>query len=212
MPRFFLSSWCSGVQSISLGLNGVVETSPAPGEGLVECTNASFTYTFDTGYNVQLTGLLRVHILLVPNTPPAPTNGTEGAPPTPAHKLKFSYFEFTSKKVTKSLAVTAIKGNRMLYTSPSLEGSSPSGTIGHVSPPGGANVGAMSNVALDGSNASNSSGASTSPTLVNGVPEPVLVVERALMPPDPVNEFGITQCTMRVLEVCSPVHSVPFFN
>ncbi|KAG9015729.1 hypothetical protein FRB93_012293 [Tulasnella sp. JGI-2019a] len=204
LPRFFLSSWCSGVQSISLGLNGVHESCPAPGEGLVECQSASFTYTFDTGYIVTLIGLLRVHILLVPNDNSAQANNVNGSDGAP-HKLKFSYFEFTSKKVNKSLSVGAIKGTRTLYTSPSAtDGSSPTATVqGHVSPSTAAMMGQQP-IGLDGlvaGGASDSSGVSTSPTLVNGIPEPVLLVERAFMPPDPVNEFGITQCTMRVLEL-----------
>lgn len=59
---------------------------------------------------------------------------------------------------------------------------------------------------------STGTGASSSPTMVGGnntgttmvVPqEKGWVIERAVLPAEPVNAFGIPESTMRVLEVCS---------
>lgn len=202
LPRFFLSSWCSGVQSISLSLNGVQEIQTGPSEAVVECMSASFTYNFDSGYVVTLSGQLRVHVVSVPHTPLKPANPNE--PQSVENRLKFNWMEFISRKVSKSIAVASIIGTRP-YGPSSVDGSSPTTAQGHVSPSNAAATvvpsqvsGLEANIAASG--ASNSSGVSSSPTLVNGMVEPICI-SHAIMPPDPVNEFGITQCTMRVLEV-----------
>ena len=50
------------------------------------------------------------------------------------------------------------------------------------------------------------------PSASNGAPsedpnraeEPRYLIERAIIPTEPINAFGIPQATMRCLEVCSP--------
>lgn len=106
LPRFFHSSFCSGVQSIHLVLGGVKETSPAMGEGLVDCAEASWVYTFKSGYIISLKGPLRAHVVVVPNPP----NGSA----LRTHSLKFHYIEFSSNHYEKFLDVNVIIGRRTL--------------------------------------------------------------------------------------------------
>ncbi|KAG8950947.1 hypothetical protein FRC04_007011 [Tulasnella sp. 424] len=219
LPRFFFSSFCSGVTSIHLTLNAVRESCPAPGEGIVDCTNASFTYTFDSGYVVVLSGPLRAHIYLVPDMASQSTDGPSPQPHPrqgqagPSHSLKFNYIEFTSKKVSKTIDPNAVKGPRILVPSPPssevwIEAENPMGVMnGMVG--GGTPVNNLAN-----GHESTGSGASSPPTLVGGSRtassakttiggpgERGWLIERAFLPAEPVNAFGIPESTMRILEL-----------
>ena len=198
--------------SVHLTLNGIKESCPAPGEGVLDCEAASLTYTFENGYIVVLSGPLQAHILLVPNNSPTSPPQPAQSPPGPGHKLKFSCIDFSSKLVTKSIDLNAIKPGRGLWGSgapfpppmPSLDMGSPMG----MPLMNGFRTGTPGQ---DGRNSSGS-GVSSSPTMANTIssggstvgpagPDRMVILERALIPVDPVNGFGITESTMRVLEV-----------
>ncbi|KIO25000.1 hypothetical protein M407DRAFT_76275 [Tulasnella calospora MUT 4182] len=213
LPRFFFSSFVSGVTSIHITLNAVRESCPAPGEGIIECANASFTYTFDTGYVVVLSGPLRAHIYLVPNPAPQSTDGPSPQPqlgqgqPGPGHTLKFNFIEFTSKRVSKTIDPNAVKGPRMQTQGLSWsDGESPMGMVNGMM--GGDTP---INSFVNGHD-STGTGASSSPTMVgsstgatmggNQERERGWWIEKAFLPAEPVNAFGIPESTMRVLEVC----------
>ncbi|KAG8905274.1 hypothetical protein FRB99_000344 [Tulasnella sp. 403] len=225
LPRFFFSSFCSGVVSIHLTLNNVRESSPAAGEGVVDCPNASFTYTFDSGYIVVLRGPLRAHIILVPSPPEPTTPSTSPHQPPQSlrHTLKFSYFEFSSKQVSKSLDLGAIKGIRVPLPPMGDEGS-PMSVGQHGTPSGNVHNGVLGMSRTDtpmngipagpGAHDGSGSGMGGSPTMatsasqagtVGSVTGGPIVIERAYLPPDPVNGFGITESTMRVLELAESV-------
>ncbi|KDQ12686.1 hypothetical protein BOTBODRAFT_633671 [Botryobasidium botryosum FD-172 SS1] len=167
LPRFYFSSFCAGVTSIHLTLNGARESSHAPGEALIECTAATWTYTFANGYVITLMGPLRAHVVVVPQPPTL--HGPQ------LHSLKFSYVEFSSSRFTKTFNIDAIEGTR---------------SLGPISPSGSPH-------------APNTSGPQASP---NGMQpkkneEYHVLIDRAVLPPEPVNAFGIPQATMRCLEV-----------
>ncbi|KAG8950948.1 hypothetical protein FRC04_007012 [Tulasnella sp. 424] len=223
LPRFFFSSFCSGVTSIHLTLNAVRESCPAPGESIVDCTNASFTYTFDSGYVVVLSGPLRAHIYIVPNQASQSTDRPSHQPhpeqgqPGPGHSLKFNYIEFTSKKVSKTIDPNAIKGPRMLLPFPAssgvwIEAESPmsvmNGMMGGDTPVNSLVNGHESTGSGESSSPTLVSGsrtASSANTLMGGPGERGWVMERVFLPAEPVNAFGIPESTMRILELAESV-------
>ncbi|KAG8935885.1 hypothetical protein FRC02_005884 [Tulasnella sp. 418] len=210
MPRFFLSYFNSGVHSISISMNGARETLSNVGESLVECTFASFTYSFENGYVVVHTGPLRAHVLVVPVDP----QSMDALGNAPNYHLKFIFVEFSAKKVVKQIHVDCIRS----LSAPTRRPQSPqSGTI-QSSPTMMTNgIESNQNLSMTGLPMS-SPGSSSSPHNNQGAGNSVpagtildgslIVVDKVTMPLDPVNGFGIPQGTMRCLELAESVSSM----
>ncbi|KAF9518431.1 hypothetical protein BS47DRAFT_1289760, partial [Hydnum rufescens UP504] len=184
-PRFFFTSYNSGVKSITLTLDGVTEHVIAAGEGKVDCQEASWMFTFDTGYVITLRGPLHAIIHVVPAINPLPS-------PAPAHSLKFQRMVFSSNKLEKHIDLDAVIGDRK----PGL----PMNRRPHL--PNG----------INGSTAMPSPTLSAGVPYPPGDPRAEtrwIVIDNAQLPADPVNAFGIPEATMRSLEVSQQSHFPP---
>lgn len=181
---------------MTLSLDGARERVYSQGHAVVECVTAIWTYKYANGYTVTLRGPLTAHLVMVSPHPPGhiiagQTPGT-AAPP---YVLKFDDFQFDANYHDKYLSLESVGGIRRPEDS-----NAPAGGIGTpVQVPKTPKV-----------------KEATMPTMVNGIigpgggappeeekrwDEPRVIIDRATIPGEPVNAFGIPQATMRCLEV-----------
>jgi hypothetical protein len=136
---------------------------------------AAWTYKYTNGYTVTLRGPLTAHVILVPNT----ARG-QGAPTQPSqpYSLKFENLEFGANFHDKSISLESILGQR------NSESSTPKTPHTRNAPTPTAN-GITQLTSEDDKKWE----------------EPRVIIDRASIPGEPVNAFGIPQATMRCLEV-----------
>ena len=194
LPRFFLVTSQSGVKSMTLSLDGARERAVGPNQAIVQCVSAMWTYRYRNGYTVTLRGPFTAHVVVTPSATQSGASA-QSAPPAP-YMLKIDHIQFDSNLYEKHVAVDVIGGNRLDPNKPPLgrNAPTPSPTINGASVPPAA-----------------PSQPSQPPPLQAGQrdderwEEPRITYERATIPAEPVNAFGIPQATMRCLEVCLPV-------
>jgi len=172
LPRFFLVTTQSGVKSMTLTLDGARERMYLPGHSIVECVGAVWTYKYNNGYTVTLRGPLTAHIVFTSPHPPGSAQA-QGS----QFLLKFEDFQFDANYHDKYISLDSIMGLRALE-SPKTPGirNAPTPTIN----------GSTSQLQLEED---------------KKWEEPRVTIERASLPGEPVNAFGIPQATMRCLEV-----------
>ncbi|KAF9480830.1 hypothetical protein BDN70DRAFT_977372 [Pholiota conissans] len=180
LPRFFLVTTQSGVKSMSFTLDGARERSFGQGHSVVECVSAVWTYRYTNGYTVTLRGPLTVHVIIAASGP-----GGSG------QTLKFEDFQFDANTHDKLLASEAIAGTR---------------TIEVIKEPN-----AYEHFAAE-RRAAEAIANGTAPTLAEAQAaedakweEPKVFIDKAVLPGEPVNAFGIPQATMRCLELAESV-------
>lgn len=192
LPRFFLVTSQSGVKSMTLSLDGARERLVGPNQAIVQCVSAMWTYRYRNGYTVTLRGPFTAYVVMTPN---ATQNGAPAQSVTPASYMpRIDYIQFDSNLYEKHVSVDVINGNRLdANKTPLVRGApTPSPTI-------------------------NGAGVQPAPPPQPPQPplplqagqrederweEPRITFERASIPAEPVNAFGIPQATMRCLEVC----------
>lgn len=185
MPLFFEVTSSSGVVSMSISIDGARERPlmsqqfPYPSI-YVDCPESVWTYRYRTGYIVTLRGPLTAHLYPVPSVA-----GSKGP------HLKFESITFESKAHEKSLKLDSIIGIRSDAT-PASRHDTP--RIKHDA------VGGLQSASPEGEGSSSSAGRTEDGQ------EQMIVIERATIPVEPVNAFGIPQATMRCLEVCALLH------
>jgi hypothetical protein len=193
LPRFFLVTSQSGVKSMTLSLDGARERVVAPNQAIVQCVSAMWTYRYHNGYTVTLRGPFTAYVSVTPN---ATQNGAsaQSVPPSP-YTLKIDHIQFDSNLYEKHVAVDAIGGSRLDANkppqvrnvptpSPTINGAGgPPPPLSHPSQPPPPQVGQRDDERWE---------------------EHRITYERASIPTEPVNAFGIPQATMRCLEVRSP--------
>lgn len=158
---------------MTLSLDGARERMYGHGHAIVECVSAVWTYKYNNGYTVTLRGPFTAHVIVTSPSPPGST--TPGSQP---YLLKFEDLQFEAHHHDKYIALDSVIGPR----------------------------------GSDSPKTPRSRNAST-PT-ANGLTsqqqqreedkkwdEPRIIIERASIPGEPVNAFGIPQATMRCLEV-----------
>jgi len=169
---------------MTLTLDGARERLFDYGHAIVECVSAVWTYKFNNGYTVLLKGPMTVHVVIT--TAQANASGHH-----PHHQLggnyhlKFENFEFEAKSHEKFIALDSIVGPRTME-SPKM------------ARPGGGRH-SINGMPLSGSMDS----IMDQEDEERKWEEPRMVIERGLIPGEPVNAFGIPQATMRCLEVRS---------
>jgi hypothetical protein len=177
---------------MTLSLDGARERGFRPNQAIVQCVSAMWTYRYHNGYTVTLRGPFTAYVSATANA----TQGgapAQSAPPSTV-TLKIDHIQFDSNVYEKHVAVDVIGGNRLDITkTPQVRNApTPSPTI-------------------------NGAGVSPLPPQPPQPPppqtgqrdderweEPRITYERAFIPAEPVNAFGIPQATMRCLEVRSP--------
>ena len=102
IPRFFLVTAQSGVQCMSINLDGARERIGSATHGIVECVQAVWTYKYDDGWTIKLKGPMTAHILVIPNSSNQP-----GQPSTGTYTLKFDQIQFDAKNYERLLAIEA---------------------------------------------------------------------------------------------------------
>lgn len=175
LPRFFLVTTQSGVKSMTLTLDGARERMYAHGHAIVECVTAVWTYKYNNGYIVTLRGPLTAHIVITAQNPPGGASAPASGPP---YVLKFEDFQFDATWHDKYISLDAIMGSRTMESPTSLQTRNPSTPM----PNGSATP------AQQGEEDKKWE-------------EPRVIIDRAAIPGEPVNAFGIPQATMRCLEV-----------
>ena len=228
LPRFFLVTTQSGVTSMSINFDGAKEVAvPVMGHPFawtttVECPNASWTFYYNNGYIVTLRGPLSATLSIVftaPQPPPPTANGANGPVQPPAvpysMAVRIDAISFNAEKHEKAVRVEAIQGMAVHRTrTPKMMSMKPDPSIA-----GGTAASASPGAVSTGTTIANS--AESTPVMEHGHPPgnsvgsaangggDVMVIsyERATIPLEPVNAFGIPQATMRCLEVrsCSPL-------
>ncbi|KAI0260497.1 LIM-domain binding protein, partial [Gloeopeniophorella convolvens] len=193
LPRFFLVTSQSGVKSMTLSLDGARERVVGPNHAIVQCVAAMWTYRYHNGYTVTLRGPFTAHVFVISGPPQngAPAQSGPHGPFT----LKINHIQFDSNMYEKHVALDVIGGSRLDINktpqprnaptpSPTMNGTGvpqapppppPPPPPGPQPPQGG-----PSDERWD---------------------EPRITYERASIPAEPVNAFGIPQATMRCLEV-----------
>ncbi len=170
---------------MTLSLDGAREHVVGPNRAVVQCVSAMWTYRYRNGYTVTLRGPFAAHFVVTPNA---------------TQILKIDRISFDSNLYEKHVAVDVISGNRLdaNKTPQARNAPTPSPTI-------------------------NGAGVPSAPPPQPPQPplqasqrdderweEPRITYERASIPAEPVNAFGIPQATMRCLEVRLPILS--FFS
>jgi hypothetical protein len=168
---------------MTLSLDGARERMYAPGHSIVECVGAVWTYKYNNGYTVTLRGPLTAHIMVTSPHPPGSTQAAQGS----QFLLKFEDFQFDANYHDKYISLDSIMGPR------ALESPKTPRIRNELTP------------TLNGS--------TTQQQLEEDKKweEPRVTIERASLPGEPVNAFGIPQATMRCLEVsvCGHALSAP---
>lgn len=191
LPRFFLVTSQSGVKSMTLSLDGARERVVGPNHAVVQCVSAMWTYRYHNGYTVTLRGPFTAHVFVIPNTT---QNGATAQSATHSpFLLKIDHIQFDSNLYEKHVAVDVIGGNRLdANKTPQVRNApTPSPTMNGVGipppplpqppQPPPAQAGQRDEERWE---------------------EPRITYDRAFIPAEPVNAFGIPQATMRCLEVC----------
>ncbi|KAI0250858.1 LIM-domain binding protein [Lactifluus subvellereus] len=194
LPRFFLVTSQSGVKSMTLSLNGARERVVGPNHGIVQCISAMWTFRYHNGFTVTLRGPFTAHVIAIPNA-------TQNGPPVPSaphstFMLKIDHIQFDSNFHEKHVSVDQIGGSRLdanktpqvrnapTPSSPTVNGAGvPPQPLSQLPQPLPSQAGQRNEERWE---------------------EPWIAYERAFIPADPVNAFGIPQATMRCLEVCPP--------
>jgi hypothetical protein len=178
---------------MTLSLDGARERVVAPNQAIVQCVSAMWTYRYHNGYTVTLRGPFTAYVSVTPN---ATQNGAsaQSVPPS-TYTLKIDHIQFDSNLYEKHVAVDAIGGSRLDANkppqarnvptpSPTINGGGgPPPPLPHPSQPPPPQVGQRDDERWE---------------------EHRITYERASIPTEPVNAFGIPQATMRCLEVRSP--------
>jgi len=187
LPRFFLVTTQSGVKSMTLSLDSARERIYQTGHTVIECVGASWTYRYRNGYTVTLRGPLTAHVIATSKTPPGSNTGDNSD-----FMYKFDEFQFDANFHDKFIALESILGVRSIENLP---------------PPTPMMVSAPSPSAQ-------AAAAGSGPVSQNQADderkweEPRLFIDRASLPGEPVNAFGIPQATMRCLELAESVTSM----
>jgi LIM-domain binding protein len=192
LPRFFLVTSQSGVKSMTLSLDGARERVIGPNHAVVQCVSAMWTYRYHNGYTVTLRGPFTAHVFAYPN---ATQNGAPAqSAPHSTFILKIDHIQFDSNLYEKHVSVDMIVGNRIdaNKTPQARNAPTPSPTVNGagVPPPAPPQPQPPPPQASQRDD--------------ERWEEPRISYERALIPAEPVNAFGIPQATMRCLEVRSP--------
>jgi hypothetical protein len=147
----------------------------AQGHSIVECVGAVWTYKYNNGYTVTLRGPLTARIVVTSPHPPGSAQAAQGS----QFLLKFEEFQFDANYHDKYISLDSIIGNRALE-SPKMPGirNAPTPTLN------GTTSQQQQQLEED-----------------KKWEEPRVTIERASLPGEPVNAFGIPQATMRCLEV-----------
>jgi LIM-domain binding protein len=186
LPRFFLVTSQSGVKSMTLCLDGARERVVGPNHAVVQCVSAMWTYRYYNGYTVTLRGPFTAHVFA---TPSATQNGTPArSVPHSTSMLKIDHIQFDSNLQEKHVSVDVIGGD----------------CLDANKTPGVCNASTPSPTADDTDVPSPPPPPQTDQRDVQRWEEPRIAYERAFIPVEPVNAFGIPQATMRCLEVRSP--------
>lgn len=205
LPRFFLVSSQAGVTAMSINLDGAKErhAQGAPYTIFIDCQSATWTYYFSNGYIVTLRGPLIAALVLVPNAapppPPTPPNsgGAQQAPPPHfPYTFKIDTITFNAEKHEKALKLESIQGRRSEPKQRTPKMHLMKGEGQAQASPGAGSSSTPSTIT------STENAAVLDDEKGNGA-EMVIHYERATIPTEPVNAFGVPQATMRCLEVRS---------
>lgn len=171
-----LVSCQSGVRSMNFVLDGARERTIIPGTSIIECPDAQWIWRFYDGHIVVLRGAFSCQISAFYNS-----HATSDQPP---YTLKFDSMNFDSTSHDKLINLDAIQGTR--------------GVENVQKTPSTTTQGSPDNASSSGASA-NTLRSDDSDRLFD--PDPRVVIDHALLPPEPINSFGIPQASMRCLEV-----------
>jgi hypothetical protein len=160
---------------MTLSLDGARERLVSQNHAVIECVTAAWTYKYTNGYTVTLRGPLTAHVVLIPNTTRSQGAVTQ---PSQPYSLKFESLDFGANFHDKSISLESIMGHRNPELSPPKTPhtrNAPTPTANGTTP--------------------------LSPEDDRKWEEPRVIIDRASIPGEPVNAFGIPQATMRCLEV-----------
>jgi LIM-domain binding protein len=175
---------------MTLSLDGARERVIGHNQAVVQCVSAMWTYRYHNGYTVTLRGPFTASVCLTSNTTQNGASAAQSALPS-ASMLKINHIQFDSNLYEKHVSVDVITGNRLdANKTPQVRNApTPSPSVNgaavlpqpQLQPP---QTGQRDDERWE---------------------EPRITYERAFIPAEPVNAFGIPQATMRCLEVRSPM-------
>jgi LIM-domain binding protein len=179
LPRFFLVTSQSGVKSMTLSLDGARERIVAPNCARVQCVSATWTYRYHNGYTVALRGPFTAYVVVIPNA--IQSGASPESARNPTFSLKIGRIQFASNLYEKNVSVNAIGGSRLdANESPEVRNAlTPPPTVSD------ADVPPFLQEVQEGK-----------------WEEPWITYDRAFIPMEPVNSFGVPQASMRCLEAC----------
>jgi len=174
---------------MTLSLDSARERLYQTGHTVIECFGASWTYRYRNGYTVTLRGPLTAHVIATSKTPPGNNTGNNSD-----FMYKFDEFQFDANFHDKFIALESILGVRSIENLPPPTPM----MVSAPSPSAQAAAGPASQ------NQSNQQQADDE----RKWEEPRVFIDRASLPGEPVNAFGIPQATMRCLELAESVTSM----
>lgn len=165
---------------------------------IIDSEMAFWTFYYENGYVVTLKGPFSAHGQLKPNPryspqPPAVLHGQPQSPPEHSHVLTFDGISFTAISHEKYVMVDKILGNRANPDSTN----SLHQRVRHPATPNATPILTPAGTGDVTVKEEERAGTGFGP----GSAEQGIVIERAVIPPEPVNAFGIPQATMRCFEV-----------
>jgi LIM-domain binding protein len=177
---------------MTLSLDGARERVVGPNRALVQCVSATWTYRYHNGYTVALRGPFTAYVVMIPNATQSGAQPESALNPT--FSLKIGRIQFDSNLYEKNVSVNAIGGSRLdANGNPEVpNASTPLPTVSDADAP---------------------SQPLPLPPFPREVQEDIrrweepweehwITYDRAFIPIEPVNAFGVPQASMRCLEAC----------
>lgn len=158
-------------------LDGARERLITPGTSVIECPDAQWIWRFYDGHVVILRGAFSCQISAFYNS-----RATVDQPP---YTLKFETMSFDSNSHDRLITLESIQGTR--------------GVENVQKTPSTTTQGSPDNASSSGASANNVKTEDAADRLLEA--DPRVMIDHALLPPEPINAFGIPQASMRCLEV-----------
>ncbi|KAF8529230.1 LIM-domain binding protein [Hysterangium stoloniferum] len=174
IAMLLLVSSQSGVRSMNFVLDGARERSYTLGTSVIDCPNAQWVWRFYDGHVITLRGAFTCQISAY-NIP------SDGLPYT----LKIDSMTFDALSYERMITLDAIRGTR--------------GVENIQKTPATTTQGSPDNASSTSINTVKSEESNDRP--MSETDSRSIVIEHAVLPPDPINAFGIPQASMRCLEV-----------
>ncbi|KAF8499300.1 LIM-domain binding protein-domain-containing protein [Gautieria morchelliformis] len=182
IAMLFLVSCQAGVLSMNFVLDGARERAIGPSTAFIECADAQWIWRFCDGHVIILRGAFSCQVSAFQSV-----HATSDQ--SPPYTLKIETISFDSTSHDRLITLGSIQGTR--------------GVENVQKTPSTTTQGSPDNASSSGGSVSNTKPDDAADRLLE--PDPRIMIDHALLPPEPINSFGIPQAAMRCLELAESV-------